>query len=77
MIRYNNQSMVKKEHARVITEELIKLGSKTPNDTDLNKEHCLANLLSLAAGNGTYKLSVEEINQIHNEEFSIDWKANC
>jgi len=42
MIRYNNQSMLKKEHARVITAELIKLGSKSPNDTDLNKEHCLA-----------------------------------
>ena len=74
MTTYNNQSMVKKEHARIIAEELIKFGSKTPKDLDLNKEHCLANLLSLATGNGSYKLSVEKINQIQNEAFSIEWK---
>ena len=74
MTTYNNQSMVKKEHVKFISEELIKLGSKTPENLDLEKEHCLANLLSLATGNGTYRLSVDDINKIQNEAFSIEWQ---
>lgn len=74
MTTYNNQSMVKKEHARIIAEELIKLGSKTPKDLDLDREHCLSNLLSLATGYGTYRLSVDAINKIQNEAFSIEWQ---
>lgn len=74
MTIYTNQSMVKKEHARIIAEALIELDSKIPKDLDFKKEHSLANILSLATGNGTYKLSFDEINQIQNEEFSIEWK---
>ena len=44
------------------------------SNLDLEKEHSLANILYLATGNGTYKLSPEQINQIKNDEFSIDWK---
>lgn len=74
MITYNRNSMVKKEHVKIIAEILINLGSKVPNDLDLEKEHCLANLLYLASGDGSYKLSSDQINQIKNDEFSIDWK---
>ena len=74
MSTYTNSSMVKKDHVKIIAEELRKLGSKVPSNLDLEKDHSLANILYLAAGNGTYKLSREQINQITNDEFSIDWK---
>ena len=74
MTTYINNSMVKKEHGKIIAKKLRKLGSKVPNDLDLEKEHCLANLLHLASGNGTYKLSSDQINQIKNDEFSINWQ---
>lgn len=74
MATYNRNSMVKKEHGKIIAQELINLGSKVPNDIDLDKEHCLANLLYLAAGDGSYKLTSDQINQIKSNEFSISWK---
>jgi len=74
MTIYNRNSMVKKDHVKIIVGELEILGSKVQNDLDLEKEHCLANLLYLASGNGRYKLPSDQINQIKSEEFSIDWK---
>lgn len=74
MTTYIKSSMVKKGHGKIIAEKLDNLGSKIPNNLDLEKEHCLANLLHLASGNGKYKLSFRKINQIKDDEFSINWQ---
>lgn len=74
MTIYNRNSMVKKEHVKVIANELITLGSKVANNIDLDSEHCLANILHLAVGKGTFGLSYEQINNIKSNEFSISWK---
>lgn len=49
------------------------MGSKVPENIDLEKEHCLANLLYLAVGDGSYKLTLNQIAQIKTDEFSIEW----
>lgn len=74
MTTYTNNAMVKKEHVKIISEELSNIGSRMPQDLDPEKDHCLKNILYLATGNGTYGLSTDQINQIGNDEFSIEWK---
>ena len=66
--------MVKKEHVKFIAAELSNIGSQVPHDLDLEKDHCLKNILYLATGNEAYGLSTDQINQIGNDEFSIEWK---
>lgn len=73
MRTYISSSMVKVEHAKIIKEKLKDLKSEVPQDLDLEIEHCLANLLYLAAGDGSYKLTSDQINQIKGDEFSINW----
>lgn len=71
-----NNAMVKKEHIKYIHEQLQKLNSKVPYELEKSeKDHALCNVLSLACGGGTFSVSLEEINNIKNEEFSI--QCNC
>ncbi|WP_419777760.1 hypothetical protein [Malaciobacter marinus] len=72
MTTYNEKSMVKKEHVKFIKSELKKLDSKLANNINSEKEHSLANLLSLACGGGTFGISLDDINSIGNDEFSIE-----
>ena len=72
MIIYNENSMVKKEHVKFIESELTKLGSKVANNINLEKDHSLANLLSLACGGGKFGISLKDINSICNDEFKIE-----
>lgn len=65
--------MVKKEYVKIIDQELKKMGSKVPKNIDLEKEHCLASLLYLAAGDGSYRLTLDQIAKIKTDEFSIEW----
>lgn len=71
---YKDTDMIKQKHAKIIEKELIKLGSKIPEEMNLNlyKKHSLAQLLRLACGGGTYALKSEDIASIRNSEFSID-----
>jgi hypothetical protein len=69
---YVSTQMVKKEHAKVISSELRKRGSKTKKGMSLAKDRSLANLLSLACGHGKYALKIEDIITIGNHEFSIN-----
>jgi len=75
---YNEKSMVEKDHAKLIANKLVDLGSKVPQsvEQDLSqgkeKEYPLALLLSLACGGSTHKLTMENILQINNESFSIE-----
>tara|TARA_R110000824_G_scaffold31699_3_gene102809 strand:- start:1105 stop:1305 length:201 start_codon:yes stop_codon:yes gene_type:complete len=66
--------MVKKEHVKIVTSKLKSLGSDVPKDISIDKAHALANILYLATGNGTYKLSIEQINQISGDDFIIKWE---
>lgn len=69
---YFDKDIVSKEHAKTISGELRKRGSRTPKALCLSKDRSLANLLSLACGGGTYALDVEDIVSIGNSEFSIN-----
>ncbi len=75
MTKYDEKSVVKKEHVKFIADELEKCGSKTPKDLDLKEKHSLANLLYLACGGGKYKLEKNEIMQIRNDQFYIEESA--
>lgn len=74
---YKENSMVKKDHAKLIAEKLVDLGSNVPKSIrdDLSQgeknEYSLALLLSLACGGSTHKLTMNEILQINNESFLI------
>ena len=48
--------------------------SVLPKDFDKTKDKALSNILSLAIGNGIYRISIESVNKISSEEFKIDWK---
>ncbi|WP_028305008.1 hypothetical protein [Oceanospirillum maris] len=72
MQNYFSTQMVKKEHAKIISSELRKRGSKTRKGMSLAKDRSLANLLSLACGRGKYALKIEDIITIGNHEFSIN-----
>jgi len=74
MDTYTKQSMVKQKHINQIERQLIKLGSALPQGFDKTKDRALGNILKLATGDGTYKLSPELINKISSEEFEIIWK---
>lgn len=73
--------MVKKEHAKVIADKLGSLGSKVSEhikeELKENKEdkYALANLLFLACGGSTYKLEIDQIKSINNDQFSIKESA--
>lgn len=71
MKEYGKKSIVEKAHAKIISKELIKRGSKVPSGIKLSKDRSLANLLSLACGGGKYALEVKEIAGIGNSEFCI------
>lgn len=81
MVIYNENSMVTKEHAKLIADKLGTLKSKVSKkiEEDLKKgkkdEYALANLLSLACGDGTYKLEIDQIMSINNNQFSINESA--
>lgn len=68
---YDEKSMVKKEHVKIIVKELRKLGSEIPQNLDANNEHSLASLLSLACGGGTYGLEPNKMAKIKSDGFSI------
>jgi hypothetical protein len=70
-MKYDEKSMVKREHVKIIVKELRELGSEIPQNLDINNEHSLANLLSLACGGGKYRLKPNKIAQIKSDEFSI------
>lgn len=78
---YNEKSMVKKEHAKLIAEKLYSLGSKISEhiEEDLKenkeKQYALANLLSLACGGSTHKLEIDQIKSINNDQFYIEESA--
>lgn len=61
MKEYGKKSIVEKPHAKIISKELIKRGSKVPSGIKLSKDRSLANLLSLACGGGKYALEVKEL----------------
>jgi len=67
--------MVKSEHIKVIAIELEKLGSKLPENLDMDSDHSLANILSLACGGGSYQIEPEKLIQIRTEEFAFDEKS--
>lgn len=71
---YTNTSMVKQKHIHEIERQLIKLGSALPQGFDKTKDRALGNILSLATGDGTYKVSLELINKISSDEFEIKCK---
>jgi len=71
---YTRNSMVKKEHVKIITSKLKALGSDVPKDLSIDETHALANILYLATGNGTYKLPIEQINKIEGNDFTIKWE---
>lgn len=81
MIKYDEKSMVSKEHANIIAEKLKSLGSKVSKqiEGDLEKDskeiYLLANLLYLACGGGSYKLDLAQIMSINNDEFCIEESA--
>lgn len=81
MKTYNERSMVSKEHASFIAKKLACLCSKVPEnirkDLDEGKQdkYALANLLALACGGSTYKLTKDNILLIKNEYFSIEESA--
>jgi hypothetical protein len=77
MTIYDEKSMLKKEHVKLIADKLGSLGSKVPEnlEKDLKEneknEYALANLLFLACGGGKYKLEIDQIKLINNDQFSI------
>ncbi len=64
--------MVKSDDITEINKQLQKLGSKVPNNCLDGQEHALANILYLACGGGTFGISLSDINNIQNNNFSID-----
>ncbi|MFT4851227.1 MAG: hypothetical protein ACI83B_003792 [Sediminicola sp.] len=76
MDTYTNESMVKQKHINEIERQLIKLGSALPQNFDKTKDRALSNILRLATGDGTNKVSLELINKISSEkfEFKIKWE---
>jgi hypothetical protein len=76
MDTYTNESMVKQKNINEIERQLIKLGSALPQNFDKTKDRALGNILSLATGDGTNKVSLELINKISSEkfEFKIKWE---
>lgn len=72
---YTGTQMVPKKHAKIISQQLRKLGSKTPSGLKISKDRSLANLLYLACGGGKYSLKVEKILTIGNSEFCLDEKG--
>lgn len=72
MENYTYTQMVPKKHAKIISQQLRKLGSKTPSALKISKDRSLANLLYLACGGGKYSLKVEQILTIGNSEFCLD-----
>ncbi|MDD2225994.1 MAG: hypothetical protein PHD42_02630 [Dysgonamonadaceae bacterium] len=78
---YDEKSMVGKEHAKLIANKLSSLGSKVSERImeDLkknnNKKYALANLLYFACGGSTYKLDIDQIKSINNDQFSIQESA--
>jgi hypothetical protein len=71
---YTRNSMVKKEHVKIITRKLRALGSDVPKDLSIDEAHALTNMLYLATGNGAYKLPIEQINKIEGSDFTIKWE---
>ena len=74
MTIYTRNSMIKKEHVKIIASKLRDLGSDVPKDLSIDEAHALANMLYLATGNGTYKLPIEQINKIEGSDFTIKWE---
>ncbi len=72
MITYQHTNMVKADHIKVINKSLKKMGSKVQEDCLDGENHSLANILHLACGGGTYRISIENINSISNDEFNIN-----
>lgn len=71
MTVYTNSIWVKAEHIKEINKLLEQLGSKVSDEFIGNGKHILANVLSLACGDGTYGISIEKINSIKHPEFEI------
>lgn len=72
---YTTDDFVSVEHINEIDQQLQQLGSKVSDGFMENGEHLLANVLSLACGDGTYGISIEQINSIKHAEFEI--KCDC
>lgn len=72
MITYKFGDMVTAEHIIEINKLLEQIGSKVSDRFMNDDKHILANVLSLACGDGTYSISIEEINSIKHPEFEIE-----
>jgi hypothetical protein len=64
--------MIKTKDIVEIHKQLQKLGSKVSDNCLDGKEHALANILHLACGGGTFGVSLNDINDIKNNNFSIE-----
>lgn len=72
METYNKHSMVKSYHIEEIDNQLKNFGSKVPEIfLGGDENHALSNLLQLALGNGTYGISLGNINKIMTIDFEI------
>ena len=72
MVIYSNNLMVEHKHILEIDKQLKQYGSKV-KESFLNGDHCLANVLNLACGSGTYGITLDKINSIQTNEFKIDY----
>ncbi len=73
MTEYTESMMVLPEHIIEIDKQLRKLGSKVKvSCLDDGEKHVLANVLYLACGDGTFGISLDAINSIKHDEFTIN-----
>lgn len=69
---YTTSDMVSAKHIKEIDKQLQQLGSKVSDRFMKNDKHILANVLSLACGDGTNGITIEQINSIKHPEFEIE-----
>ena len=66
--------MIHPDHIKVINQQLQQYGSKVSDDFLKSDEaHALGNVLSLALGEGSYRVDLADINAIGNHEFSLNY----
>lgn len=74
MTFYVNSSMVRADHILEIDKQLQQFGSKVQKRHLDGQDHALANVLSLACGEGKYGIVLDKINSIKHPEFEIAFK---
>jgi hypothetical protein len=73
MVIYSKNLMVEHKHIVEIDKQLKQFGSKVGDSFLDGDSHCLANVLNLAYGSGTYGITLDKINSIQTNEFKIDY----